>query len=171
MHGITGLHFAAFLAPCPHPPGSERVSLRLHGKFFTIPRGLQSLSLSVRLVEDTIVGTLVQRVHGKTWIQDTTRVWRERGWMKKSSRAKKIINLHEGIRANTTFVCVCVCCTGENRSTTEQKGEREEAETREDESKRHGGCTKRGKNLGQRDTPTTTARFLCETGTFVSRKF
>lgn len=108
MHGITGLHFAAFLAPCPHPPGSERVSLRLHGKFFTIPRGLQSLSLSVRLVEDTIVGTLVQRVHGKTWIQDTTRVWRERGWMKKSSRAKKIINLHEGIRANTTFVCVCV---------------------------------------------------------------
>lgn len=105
MHGITGLHFAAFLAPCPLPPRSERVSLRLHGKFFTIPRGLQSLS--VRLVEDTIVGT-VQRVHRKTWIQDTTRVWRERGWMKKSTRAKKIINVHEGIHANTTFVCVCV---------------------------------------------------------------
>lgn len=144
MHGITGLHFAAFLAPCPHPPGSERVSLRLHGKFFTIPRGLQSLSLSVRLVEDTIVGTLVQRVHGKTWMQDTTRVWRERGWMKKSSRAKKIINLHEGIRANTTFVCVCVCVVQEKTVQRQSKRGKEKKQRRERTNRKGTGDARKG---------------------------
>lgn len=92
--------------------------------------------------------------------------------MKKSTRAKKIINVHEGIHANTTFVCVCVCVVQEKTVQRQSKRGTEKNERRtRDESKRHGGCTKRGKNLGQRDTPTTTARFLCETGTFVSRKF
>lgn len=66
-------------------------------------------------------------------------------------------------------MCVCVCVVEErvngrkpfnDRAKGEKRRTKGERETRNDESKRHGGCTKRGKNLLDRDTPTTTARFL-----------